>query len=79
MLSACFVLPVPDSVEGIYESVKATALIQKAGGGTGFNFSKVRPAGRLVKSSGGQGRGAPLTFMDVFSKASDSIQQGRVP
>ena len=75
MLSACFVLPVPDSVEGIYESVKATALIQKAGGGTGFNFSKVRPAGRLVKSSGGQGAG-PLTFMDVFSKASDSIQQG---
>ncbi len=75
MLSACFVLPVPDSVEGIYESVKATALIQKAGGGTGFNFSRVRPAGRLVKSSGGQGAG-PLTFMDVFSKASDSIQQG---
>jgi ribonucleoside-diphosphate reductase alpha chain len=75
MLSACFVLPVPDSVEGIYEAVKATALIQKAGGGTGFNFSHVRPAGRPVKSSGGVGAG-PLTFMDVFSKASDSIQQG---
>lgn len=75
MLSACFVLPVGDSVESIYDAVKATALIQKAGGGTGFNFSKIRPAGDRVRSSGGQGAG-PMTFMEVFSTASDSIQQG---
>ncbi len=75
MLSACFVLPVGDSVESIYDAVKATALIQKAGGGTGFNFSRIREAGDRVESSGGRGAG-PLTFMDVFSKASDSIQQG---
>ena len=75
MLSACFVLPVTDSVDGIYDAVKATALIQKAGGGTGFSFSAVRAAGERVDSSGGRGAG-PLTFMEVFSKASDSIQQG---
>lgn len=75
MLSACFVLPVGDSVESIYDAVKATALIQKAGGGTGFNFSKIREAGDRVESSGGRGAG-PLAFMEVFSKASDSIQQG---
>lgn len=75
MLSACFVLPVGDSVESIYDAVKATALIQKAGGGTGFNFSQIREAGDRVESSGGRGAG-PLAFMEVFSKASDSIQQG---
>ena len=75
MLSACFVLPVGDSVESIYDAVKATALIQKAGGGTGFDFSRVRAAGEPVASSNGTGAG-PLTFMEVFSKASDSIQQG---
>jgi len=75
MLSACFVLPVEDSVESIYDAVKATALIQKAGGGTGFSFSRVRAAGERVESSGGDGAG-PLTFMEVFSKASESIQQG---
>ena len=75
MRSACFVLPVADSVEGIYDAVKATALIQKAGGGTGFSFSRIRQAGARVESSGGLGAG-PLAFMDVFSKASDSIQQG---
>lgn len=75
MLSACFVLPVEDSVESIYDAVKATAMIQKAGGGTGFSFSRVRPEGERVESSGGNGAG-PLTFMEVFSKASDSIQQG---
>ena len=75
MLSACFVVPVADSVDGIYDAVKASALIQKAGGGTGFSFSSVRAAGERVDSSGGAGAG-PLAFMDVFSKASDSIQQG---
>lgn len=75
MLSACFVLPVEDSVEGIYDAVKATALIQKAGGGTGFSFSRIRAKGDRVTSSGGTG-GGPLNFMEVFSKASESIQQG---
>ena len=64
-----------DSIEGIFDSVNATALIQKAGGGTGFSFSRLRPMGDLVTSSGGTTEG-PLSFIQVFSKATEAIQQG---
>lgn len=75
MLSACFVLPVGDSIEEIFDAIKNTALVQRAGGGTGFNFSDLRPRGALVASSGGTTTG-PCEFLKVFSQATTAIQQG---
>ncbi|MBN2446375.1 MAG: adenosylcobalamin-dependent ribonucleoside-diphosphate reductase [Phycisphaerae bacterium] len=75
MLSACFVLPVRDSVIDIFNSIKHTALIQKAGGGTGFAFDELRPTGDYINSSGGTTSG-PITFWRAFSEATNAIQQG---